>query len=840
MGVHYRARNRAWKPFTHRSWRRLLVLSEVPLSCKSTCATLRLVFPTLALAVFFGAAPLYAQCPGHQPPAGSVLVTQNSGTFTAPGNGKFAYSPFPIDLTRFPSGGTLTIAATVGNGTAKASFQVWPGNAVMMADGTPSDSLSVTADPANADGTPGSCVTLVYRFLQPQAVVFGVTGGWFQAVGATNTFDFSAYVQPTGGRIAPAASTGTNSPVTSTLIQSVWIQNAPSVPDTGGHSILGGILRGNLSAVEPNLVICVTPTGTSGGRRTCTDICPPGHYCQKEFGGGVRLNGANPSVHVEVLDDDKQGKISQLAAFDENDARKCLPDQPCMVDTTESIPMSVSFGFGGPEGCVAPTSVSGTGSTLSSSTSVTVSTPAPTTAPKSTTTAPSSSLQAILGQAFEAESAAGKPTTTTSTSASGAMMLTLGVPESAFLPTPPGIPDLKPPGERGCCALGWAQALDYRILNQKHDYGNSAVPSDMVAYTAVNVGEPVGYVYTAKAGLVDIGHVRDNADMTFWVYNQLANGNRSLTVHPDQAWVSAIPCTQGEMLLLAGAIVYVNSWGHELGTWGETTGVSWLDKLVVVPVYNKLSALGLVEKKSALTPEDFSAFSPEDLPSNLVGIQVATVAIENGGYASVQDFDKQVNSVLPALLQDLGAESQQATEIVLDKTKLAPGDTVLTNKWFMDDKTSANAHVDLLRRNFDAKPWPAPGTKVDRPEWLTPQRFVRYYSQFFYLMTTVVDATQVPNTAQFVRNREKSLGWTPIDSQTVPRVSGPIKNAQGDLTVMPAIYEGEGNQLTSGQFANVLVQTEAGLPDVFLARMDKATAAIDDAFSKQNPGQNGP
>jgi hypothetical protein len=340
---------------------------EVPLSCKFTRATLRLVFfPTLALAVLFSAAPLYAQCPGRQLPAGSVLVTQNSGTFTAPGNGKFAYSPFPIDLTRFPSGGTLTIVATVGNGMAKASFLVWPGNAVMMADGTPSDSLRVTADPGNADGAPGSCVAVIYRFLQPQTVVFGVTGGWFQALGATNTFDFSAYVQPTGGRIAPAAtsSSTTSSPgprsiVTSSLMQSVWIQNAPSVPDTGGHSILGGILRGNLSAVEPNLVICVTPTGTSGGRRTCTDICPPGHYCQKEFGGGVRLNGAHPSVHVEVLDNDKQGKISQLAAFDESDARKCLPDQPCMVNTAESIPMSVSFGFGNPkaqEGCVVSAS----------------------------------------------------------------------------------------------------------------------------------------------------------------------------------------------------------------------------------------------------------------------------------------------------------------------------------------------------------------------------------------------------------------------------------------------------------------------------------------------------
>ena len=393
---------------------------------KASSATCRLVFPALALATFFAGAPLLAQCPGRQLPAGSVPVAQSSGTFAAPGNGKFDYSQFPIDLTQFPSGGTLTIVATLGNGRSKATFSLWLADTVMMAAGIPSSSLTVSAAPGLGDQVPGSCVTLVYRFLQPQKVILGVTGSWFMPVGAKNSVNFSAYVQPTGGvapavaaaapgggrtapatpvvpaaptaaatRIAPAAPTAPtiattqtataapnaaagpatasapgapsgpaapgapSSPVTSKMIQSVSIQNSPGVPDTGGHCILCGLVTGNLTAVEPNLVICVTPTGTTGGRRTCTAICPHGHDCKQRLGGGVRLNGAKPSVHVEVLDNDKQGKIQQLAAFDEKDATQCTTAQPCKVNDADDQAAGtlVSFEFGNPEGCV--TSASG-------------------------------------------------------------------------------------------------------------------------------------------------------------------------------------------------------------------------------------------------------------------------------------------------------------------------------------------------------------------------------------------------------------------------------------------------------------------------------------------------
>lgn len=443
VGVEYTTApgTRGWERSTHWSRDMLLAASEMPMLCKSFGAMSRLIFPALVLALFFPGAPLRAQCPGRQLPAGSVPVAQNSGTFAAPGNGKFDYSQFPIDLTQFPSGGTLTIVATLGNGRSKATFSLWLAGTVMMAAGIPSSSLTVGAAPGLGDQVPGSCVTLVYHFLQPQKVILGVTGSWFVPVGAKNSVNFSAYVQPTGGLMAPAvaaaapgaarsapatpvvpaapaaaaapsapaaptaptiattrsatatpnapaapataaaasapgapsgpaASGAPNSPVTSKMIQSVSIQNSPGVPDTGGHCIICGLVTGNLTAVEPNLVICVTATGTTGGRRTCTAICPHGHDCKQRLGGGVRLNGANPSVHVEVLDNDKQGKIQQLAAFDEKDATQCTTAQPCKVNDADDQAAGtlVSFEFGNPEGCVTSAAGRETGPVLVAST----------------------------------------------------------------------------------------------------------------------------------------------------------------------------------------------------------------------------------------------------------------------------------------------------------------------------------------------------------------------------------------------------------------------------------------------------------------------------------------
>src|SRR5581483_7972430 len=77
----------------------------------------------------------------------------------------------------------------------------------------------------------------------------------------------------------PSQPSSPSSDGTPLMIQAVTIQNSPGVPDTGGHCIICGLLTGNLAAVEPHLVICVTPSGRTDAARSCTGVCNPGHDC---------------------------------------------------------------------------------------------------------------------------------------------------------------------------------------------------------------------------------------------------------------------------------------------------------------------------------------------------------------------------------------------------------------------------------------------------------------------------------------------------------------------------------------------------------------------------------
>jgi hypothetical protein len=164
---------------------------------------------------------------------------------------------------------------------------------------------------------------------------------------------------PSPSSPAPAQAASPSSVNTPLMLQSVSIQNSPGVPDTGGHCIICGLVTGNLTAVEPNLVICVTPSGRTGAARSCTGICNPGHDCHAPLDSQVMLPASSHAVHVEVLDNDKEGKVTPLAAFDEMDATQCTAAQPCKVDDADDQAAGtlVSFEFGDP--CATAGSASG-------------------------------------------------------------------------------------------------------------------------------------------------------------------------------------------------------------------------------------------------------------------------------------------------------------------------------------------------------------------------------------------------------------------------------------------------------------------------------------------------
>ena len=152
--------------------------------------------------------------------------------------------------------------------------------------------------------------------------------------------------------------------------------------------------------------------------------------------------------------------------------------------------------------------------------------------------------------------------------------------------------------------------------------------------------DPVGYVYTEKAGLVDLGHVRDMADMTRWISTALTGGALRLVLAEGEAEVLSPPAAGADTIALAASIAYVESWAHELATWDR---------------------------------ENFSSFSPEDIPSNIIGIEVGKRALTAGGA-----YPSAVDNVLAAVLTELGARSKTNTEAVLTKVRSSGGVT----RWY--------------------------------------------------------------------------------------------------------------------------------------------------------------
>jgi Protein of unknown function (DUF4056) len=249
-----------------------------------------------------------------------------------------------------------------------------------------------------------------------------------------------------------------------------------------------------------------------------------------------------------------------------------------------------------------------------------------------------------------------------------------------------GVPPIADVRQAGGPGVRWGMALG-------QDWGNHHGALDLAALGGHRYGtggrvpaDPMGYVYTAAAGLIDLGHVRDNVDLLRWVHDQLVVGITSLRLRETDVTVHAIPPGASDRLDLAGAIVFAEGWAHELTTW-------------------------------ATPSQDFSSFSPEDLVSNMTGIEIGKRAITAGGA-----FDASVDTVLEALLTDeLEAHPQADTEAALTKIEGS-------GRWF----EMGFLYPTLFRRNFDGTPWPA-GMPFDAPAsqpWIAMARFEVLFSEF--------------------------------------------------------------------------------------------------------------
>ncbi len=252
--------------------------------------------------------------------------------------------------------------------------------------------------------------------------------------------------------------------------------------------------------------------------------------------------------------------------------------------------------------------------------------------------------------------------------------------------------ELEPPiGLRPCCAFGVDLKVDlfgapipfFSLDNvvelsalTAHRYNDES--EGVLNQLWGNSDESNGLVYTHQGGFIDIAHVRDTVDYTYYLYQKIwpLLGTNYDLVLPDELRqrvirlyaapeVLTLTQRQDHSRQLAGVLAFRLAQWHEIAQW-----------------FGFSSVFGF--------PEYPSAFSPEDLYSNLLGAQLAMQVLEKHRTVSVADFSKHLSRQLQDTLLELGAVDQRET-----KAKIRQLDGV----WW-DSKTRLPDKWALLKRDY--------------------------------------------------------------------------------------------------------------------------------------------
>lgn len=177
-------------------------------------------------------------------------------------------------------------------------------------------------------------------------------------------------------------------------------------------------------------------------------------------------------------------------------------------------------------------------------------------------------------------------------------------------------------------------------------------------------------MYTGGAGFVDLGHVRDVADLTAFVYQQIhgargASGTCITTTEGEARLTRNLP--PNEWFEVARFIAFDDALGHEISSYD----VGRCGDPIPGPGYHN------------------SSFSSEDMCSNFLGTLVVERALGAGGIFATE-IERQIQSVLTSLSAQPLAETRAAFALI-------------SGNW-VDVSSGVLNNCYLKRRNFSRGP----------------------------------------------------------------------------------------------------------------------------------------
>ncbi len=234
---------------------------------------------------------------------------------------------------------------------------------------------------------------------------------------------------------------------------------------------------------------------------------------------------------------------------------------------------------------------------------------------------------------------------------------------------------------RTCCAFGSDLQLSIIPILKYSDI--TSVDQLGPHHYLGNSDEGNGIIYTRRGGFVDMGHLRDQADWTAYVYSRimLAKQTGYLSLHLGREGGSknlnlSVPkdLSTDDAVRLAGRIAYDLSVWHEIATWYGSSSVP-------------------------LMPERYSSFSVEDAYSNLLGVTIGMAAIK-----SELPYAEAMTKLIQSNLEMLGAvSSENETYRAMEAVR---------NIWWTREKHLPSRNI-LLERQLGVysclEPWRVPG-----------------------------------------------------------------------------------------------------------------------------------
>lgn len=319
-----------------------------------------------------------------------------------------------------------------------------------------------------------------------------------------------------------------------------------------------------------------------------------------------------------------------------------------------------------------------------------------------------------------------------------------------------------PVGVRPCCAFG---------KDLKAQVGNVPVPffsvgnvlaadeignhiyndgSQGVSRSLLGLGdEHNGLIFTTQGGFIDTAHVRDTADFTYYLFGEIRQklGTDAVITLPNELRQRAIVLkqntkpknvAQADLLALdiAGVMAFRLAQWHEIAQWFGMESVSGFKEFA-------------------------SAFSPEDLYSNMLGATLAMEVLRLQPDMDVKAFGREMDRVTQRALKALGAVSASETTKRID---------ALDGKWWDSSKRLPDKWV-LRKRDYDLSLSLSPngvadGTTLQLSEDLHDGGMVSDWAQF-ELRKTSLDGAFAPLPAAM-----KAMNvWTPEQFQRIADIA---------------------------------------------------------------------